>query len=733
MALEVKKKSIRIRLVGAPLMLGVIAVASHLQWFNFPSLLNFSDWYYWPNKPVQQLFESWGIWVNFWDLGSTNIQIYFFAFKSVWSAISYAGFSYDVATKVTFFIPIALLGFISPYICFRKLLRADFISFIVALFYGTTTHFLVRQTGHLPIALLYALFPLTFRLFLESLERNDIYKWIQFILLYWLMSIYEVRIVYIFSMVLLLYFLWFHAFEIGKYAKNILFSGFVFIALNVFWIFPTIFGGLIAEVTAVTNRGLFGSNLFSLNQAFVLFESSWTGGYPNMSFIPQSIPFYLLFVPYLILITFVARLMSDKDRGQKQMVLFFSTIALIGILLTKQSGQPFAFLYEWLYTHFPGFNLFREASKFYVLTAFGYAGLLGYGLLFIRDRLAGKGRMVFYGVCGMVILLSAWNLKPLMTGEIRTLFVPRNIPVDYRVLESELSSRSDYFRTLWVPEQSRWSYYDNIHPKIGVISAISSFWKDFVYDERQTKLLPAQESVSRMFGLPSSNQLMDVSSIRYVFVPLQDVANDDDFFVYYGGEKDSNIRQWYIDRLDSVNWLKRIDIGTEDLAVYENENYRPHIYLTEGEETIREDVPFRELPFEFVNPTEYRVRLENISKPVWVNFSEKYHADWKTHIGKFRWWEVLWDGSYFLSDSDHMENDAKLNSFLIDPREVCGENACRKNPDGSVDMNLTIYFRPQSYFYLGLIISGMALTGSLGYLGRYGVRKLLLSRKKKEG
>jgi hypothetical protein len=43
-------------------------------------------------------------------------------------------------------------------------------------------------------------------------------------------------------------------------------------------------------------------------------------------------------------------------------------------------------------------------------------------------------------------------------------------------------------------------------------------------------------------------------------------------------------------------------------------------------------------------------------------------------------------------------------------------NGCKKNPDGSYDINLTLYFKPQSYFYLGLIISGTTLIGCLGYL-----------------
>ncbi len=41
----------------------------------------------------------------------------------------------------------------------------------------------------------------------------------------------------------------------------------------------------------------------------------------------------------------------------------------------------------------------------------------------------------------------------------------------------------------------------------------------------------------------------------------------------------------------------------------------------------------------------------------------------------------------------------------------------KENPDGSIDLELTLYFKPQSYFYLGIIISGTTLILCLSYLG----------------
>jgi hypothetical protein len=47
----------------------------------------------------------------------------------------------------------------------------------------------------------------------------------------------------------------------------------------------------------------------------------------------------------------------------------------------------------------------------------------------------------------------------------------------------------------------------------------------------------------------------------------------------------------------------------------------------------------------------------------------------------------------------------------------------KENPDGSIDVELTLYFKPQSYFYLGIIISGTTLILCLGCLGYAFYRK----------
>ena len=84
----------------------------------------------------------------------------------------------------------------------------------------------------------------------------------------------------------------------------------------------------------------------------------------------------------------------------------------------------------------------------------------------------------------------------------------------------------------------------------------------------------------------------------------------------------------------------------------------------------------------------------------------------------------LWKQPVF-EDSHKLVYDY-ANQWTIDPEYIKAnfdKSMYKENPDGSIDLELTLYFKPQSYFYLGIIISGTTLILCLGYLGYTFYRK----------
>jgi hypothetical protein len=148
--------------------------------------------------------------------------------------------------------------------------------------------------------------------------------------------------------------------------------------------------------------------------------------------------------------------------------------------------------------------------------------------------------------------------------------------------------------------------------------------------------------------------------------------------------------------------------------------------MTKGKETVRSDEFFEKVDFKFENPAEYAVSLRGISESVYVNFTEKYHPDWKIRFGDFDWFDVLRKKGQFLSDEEHFETDANLNSFHIDPVEICrpmNNGVCKKNKDGSYDLYFTLYFKPQAHFHFGLIVSSVVFLGSFVLMVYYVIKR----------
>lgn len=71
-----------------------------------------------------------------------------------------------------------------------------------------------------------------------------------------------------------------------------------------------------------------------------------------------------------------------------------------------------------------------------------------------------------------------------------------------------------------------------------------------------------------------------------------------------------------------------------------------------------------------------------------------------------------------FDSSHHLVNDY-ANGRTLDANYIkknFPKDYYKENPDGSIDVNLTLYFRPQSYFYLGLWVSGVTFFWLIAWL-----------------
>lgn len=630
------------------------------------------------------------------DLGLSQYPIY-----SGYALLTQLGLDSRFVSKLIFFIPSIFLPALGSFLLVKHFTKTNLPALVGSIVYSYNVNALLMQSSLLQISIAYSFAPLVLYMFIRSLEMKNLKLTISTGLVCFINSFYEFRIFYIEAFVLLFYLI-FYVFVTEKKFNfwNLIRTTFhatlpflIVIILNAYWLIPYVKTGSIRDNSAFS-RPLFGDKYMSLKQSVAFFSPWWTAGHGYANGVIQPIPNYFWAIPFFAVLGFVLNIKNPK-------VHFFLFLSLLGILLTKQSDKPFPNLYLWLYQHFPGFNAYREASKFFVILSLGYSGLIAYFILALH-----RHRLTTTIFTLLVSLLFLWNIKPMVTGEILGLFIPKNKPRDFEIVEDFIFKQPEFFRTTWLPASGIWGYYDSLHPKINLHTAyfdsfgtIMSSQDDFIPAINKSKLISnVNHQVIDFFTQNNSNIFLDLLNVKYVIVPLEDIQNDDDVFVNYGLQD----REYLLNLLDRTKYLSRINIGTQQIVVYENSDYRPLIYTTSEPENIHQPISYKAVHFRQLDPAQYEINLEDLVQPIFINFSDTYNSDWTLYL----------DGKP-LPPTIHKDTSGLFNSFFIDPKYIRTNNP-----------KLTLFFKSQNYVYLGSAISlaGLLLAFGAIILSTWGVK-----------
>lgn len=547
----------------------LIAFISHRVWFNlFGDILFFGDWRYKPDEMISQMNTGGSsMWASLSSVGAPNVQPYMLLPQYIWGMLG----SFAVGERLLYMIPIAILSLISPYFLVRNFISNKLIAVLSALMYAFSTYLLMRSSAHLPIAFVISLAPLVLFTFIRFIKNMNITHGIQFLLFFTISCIYELRITFILSIVLMVYFIIFVEWKKLNNSKWLILCLFgIFILLNLFWILPTPFLG--NAISEKASRGLWGDSFFSLTRAISFSDYNWTGGELATNLAPRSIKLHVWIVPIISIIGMIS-FKWHKNISDKKNIIFFSILAVGGILLTKQSDSPLPSLYGWLYSNLPGFSLFREASKYNLIVGLGYLGLFAYGLDFIYRYVKKLKHSYYLLVIGSIVLSSLLviNAIPIVNQKIGGLSKGKSIPADYKRLDQLITSDKSYYRTLWVPFNDELGYFDINHPKI-------SLWSELSSNSAVRSLSPTASTMDSFSNVNTytqvlkseyGNELLDNWNVKYLVVPPELPDNIEKIFPYAG------VRSEYIKELDSISYLKKINLGTID--VYENTKFSSHI------------------------------------------------------------------------------------------------------------------------------------------------------------
>lgn len=677
---------------------------------------------------------------GFWNVLIDISQFSWSFYELLW----YFNISYQYSERYIFFIPSTVIALFWSYLFSKNFFKNNFTCFFVSIIFCYNTYFLTLQNWHNTLSTAFSFFPFLFLCFDAFLKKPQALNLWWTILLFMMVLWYEARAWYIIAIILWLYFL-FNLSHFTRYWKKLWVYSFIWITILILlqlrWLLP-LSHALWWDVTTneVFNRGLWWGDFMSLANSFTLFHPFWWFWNAVRDFQVMPIPLYFWLIPFFAWTGFFV--------GRKnKYVQFFWVIALFGIFLSKQTQEPFGWIYERLYYSFPWFNAFREASKFYFLVAVWYSVLIGSFVEWFFT-LKTVHRYSKYAIGLLIASLFLVNTVPLITWEVGRLFVPRSIPQDYHILNTFLMKDSSFWRTLSVPRDSRWMTYTNTLPKISLVDELWKVYKNTWYTGEHTF-----QQIEDFMSLPNIDTILDKTSIRYIILPLVDTTNDDDFYKYYGNpyddpshssdlslteikkkqeQRSKKLYNFYYDILKNVPSLQELDIWTKEVKVFENTWYQ---FLLSADVDLR---------YTMINPTKYTVvmTIPTQTTGAQMKFLQSFHQERKLY--PFSWpqknCEQIKDNqcitqeyefsqgeqlSYLTKQSFFEQNHTKIydyaNQRTLDRATILKHfppESYRLREDGSLEVSLVLYFRPQSRFYLGLIISWSTLLVLLLRLGR---------------
>lgn len=619
--------------------------------------------YYWYSYLMSLSIPE--IWNPHWPTGLGGNQaiilpLKFYVQFSIPFLVTNLGLSWEILQKIIFFAVFIVISVSSSFFLTK--------SWIGTLIFTTNTWILmVFSGGQMGISLSYAVFPFALLAYEKLREQFDLRRSLLFGLIFSLQIMFDQRIALLtigVLLILLIFSIDKNTINFSKIKKNLLLVSFIpliILALNAFWVLPLIFSKIIGSKALQVIGGESGAASFL---SFAFFENSISLLHPNW---PENIfgKVYFMRPEFLILpILAFSSLVFLKAQEFNKIIIFF-LLGLIGAFLAKGTNDPLGAIYVWLFENIPGFNLFRDPTKFYILVALSYAVVIPFTLGKMSDAVTtfasrflkrDLNASSFHTLLSIIfIIFWGFTIRQAFFGELGGLFKETIIPKEYSKLKDHLGSQPEFFRTLWIPQRQRFGYFSDEHPEIDGYDIFGR--------------ISAASMTARLENADAFKLLADLS-IKYVIVPY-----DSEGEIFLTDRKYDGM-QW----MDAVKTLDKnpnliMDERFAKLRLYRIPIYYEHFYIREILGNVSQNVSYHR-----INNSRYLVSVQDAKAGDILIFSERYDLGWQAKSQDLTIFPTPYNGL--------------LNGFVL-PK------------DG--DYSFEIYYKPQVTADVGFVISGVAL------------------------
>ncbi|HVT00650.1 MAG TPA: hypothetical protein VHE53_00265 [Patescibacteria group bacterium] len=655
-------------------LIGVLVLLVFRNWF-VPNLITGGD--FWFNFP--SMYSQFSMFAFAWNwIKGNGLGIFsplYQAINLVFGApIFFFGYflklPWEIVERLGFFYPFIILGLIAPSYLFKKIFNNNpFWIFSIIIFLFNTYILTLAGGGQIIIAISYTFIPFIIATCISIFEdKNILKKSIILGALIGFQTLLDLRIGYITFAAVGIFYL-FQVIVKRVAGKNLISNliylliipGLITLLINAFWILPVIavhenplneLGSAFNTVGAV--------KFFS----FAKFENSLGLLHPNW---PENIFGKVSFMKWEFLIlplfAFASLLFVNKKRKETTYVIYFALLAIVGIFLAKGANDPFGQIYILLFNYLPGFTLFRDPTKWYMLIAVSYSVLIPFTLFEIYELIKKQKSIKSLAplrigpiIIGLFFIYLVYLIKPALMGQLGGTYKKHAVPNEYIKLEKFLSSQSSFSRTLWVPTMQRFGYYSENHPSVAAQDLFN------VFSEKQ---------IVKAINKPTSKTKLEELGIEYVIVPYD---TEGEIFLSDRKYDELGYRKTISD-LEKVKYLNKLN-GFGKIAVFRLGNSHAHFW---SDDSVK-------IKSKYIHPTKHQVEVSNAKEGDMLVFSESFDKKWVAMINNQK---VL------------SKNYKGLNSFIL-------------NKSGNY--SFVVSYTAQIYVVLGLWISSMTVISLATYL-----------------
>lgn len=617
--------------------------------------------------------------------------------------------------QVLFYISILLFGHIGYYLFFEFNLKNKKVSYLLSIL-GMFNLFVVDRIQHPLILVGYFTLPYCLLYIQKTIIENKIKKNIIFFGLFSMILIVSNQVFYLFliiSLILFIYYLLDNKIELSKKAILALFFLMVFISLllNSYFIIPFLNEKISNEPLANFKNNL-ETTIYYSEDSFIYNILSFTGFWDRPY---KDISFFLLGTMSLSILI----ILSLFIKGELKWKLIF----ILGLLFTSVSTISLSLL-SLFQKIIPYFSNITDTTYFLPLIII--SSLLIIGNFFIKI----KNKKIFILSFLLIFLYFSFSLISFYVK-----LEKDDVPIQYFKINKEIDDLN--IERVWtIPDgwvqEFNWT-------KNG---PYSGFFNSFVYPKeafgQNTRELTEKYSFDyirdfdeRFINGSLSMEDLKIANIKHI-IYFKQVSNFRIGDYYRDYNKDITSFENFLS--DNKNYLQLV-ISNSYYSIYKI-----------SEKFVYPRIFSDYLLFQKINPTKYKIYINDLKEPQNLLFLESYHKSWNLylarnpssswckpiefynntntseceHTQKFLEGEelsYLWETPIF--DGTHNIVYDYANIWTIDPeyiKENYPKDHYKENPDGSIDVEMVLYFKPQSYFYLGLIISSVTLISCVAYL-----------------